>query len=253
MGALRMVLLVVAMAWSAGATVPAAAQEAVDRVRYDSSAVRLRVPGDSSLARYRDDPAFDYGLSAPREPSWWDRLKRAFFEEVLAPLMAAQDGRLAVWGLRLALAAILAVALLRLLKVDFGGAFQRQPARAAPRQNAELDALPTTEAREALERAEAEGAHRLAVRLRYLLLLRVLDEQGWIEARPEKTNRQYVNEVRASTFHDAFRDLTARFEYVWYGEMTLGADRYDELRSRFAALNAAVSAAARAERKPGAR
>lgn len=240
MGALTRWILVGLVTLAAAGAVPAAGQTA-GGVPFDSSAVQLRAPGDGALERYREDPAYDYQEGGPREPSWWARLWQRFVDEVLAPLLGAQDGRVAKWGLLLALAVVLVLALLQLLKVDFGGAFRGRAARTAPGgAEDELEAMATPDVQAAVEDAEAEGAYRRAVRLRYLLLLRELDARGLIEARPEKTNRQYVDAVRGTPLHADFQDLTALFEYVWYGEVELGADRYESLRHRFERLHQQV-------------
>lgn len=235
------IVRLVAIAWLAvlliGSASDARGQAGGGDVRYDSSDVRLRVPAEGALERYRDDPAFDYGEAAPPEPSWWDRMWRAFAEKVLAPLQNAQSGRVATWGLLLLLAGILVVALLRLLQMDVGGAFRRRAARVSGKGDDELKAMPTSDAQAALRRAEAKNNYRLAVRLHYLLLLREMDRSGLIDARPEKTNRQYVEEARGTPLYDDFRELTTLFDYVWYGEIDLDADRYDTLRRRFVDLH----------------
>lgn len=83
--------------------------------------------------------------------------------------------------------------------------------------------------REALEKKD----FKTAIRILYLMILKDLSLQGKIEWKREKTNSQYVREMRGKEGFREFRDLTRSFEYVWYGEAPISASDYQKLLPTF--------------------
>ena len=81
--------------------------------------------------------------------------------------------------------------------------------------------------------AEGEGNYRKAARLLYLQSLQRLNEQGLIEWKPDKTNRDYLSELRGFRFDGDFSRLTRLFDFVWYGGFELSSDDYRETRRAF--------------------
>jgi Domain of unknown function (DUF4129) len=70
---------------------------------------------------------------------------------------------------------------------------------------------------------------RLAVRLLYLQTLKRLTDTGRISWKPDKTNRQYVQEMKNADFEQ----LTTQFEYVWYGDFPVDAARFGVIQHQF--------------------
>jgi hypothetical protein len=87
-----------------------------------------------------------------------------------------------------------------------------------------------------LREALAAGNYNLAVRLYYLQVIKSLSEKKLIAWAKEKTNREYVSSLQAHTLGESFRDLTRRYERVWYGNETLDGDKYTDLELRFKSL-----------------
>ena len=86
-------------------------------------------------------------------------------------------------------------------------------------------------ARVRLAEAEAAGNYRLALRLGYLQLLKLLSDQNLIRWQPDKTNHAYLAELPGEHLRAPFRELTRQFEYVWYGELPLPAGLYQQARA----------------------
>ncbi len=81
--------------------------------------------------------------------------------------------------------------------------------------------------------AIAKKDYRLAVRYHYLSLLKKLVDKDLIDWRPEKTNRDYVSELRSSTFSSDFRKLTFVYDYVWYGNFVPTQNEFSEIALDF--------------------
>lgn len=87
-----------------------------------------------------------------------------------------------------------------------------------------------------LRAALANGNYALAIRLYYLQTIKDLSERGAIKWAKEKTNRDYLREMRNHTQHDAFRMATRTFERVWYGNDGLSADEFARMEPQFKSL-----------------
>ncbi|MCA1751593.1 MAG: DUF4129 domain-containing protein, partial [Flavobacteriales bacterium] len=70
----------------------------------------------------------------------------------------------------------------------------------------------------ALNEARKSGNYREAVRLLYCIALSRLALSGKVTVKPEKTNWEYVSELRERTTAEAFGKLTGIYELIWFGE-----------------------------------
>jgi len=89
----------------------------------------------------------------------------------------------------------------------------------------ELDRL----LREALERKDFKEA----IRISYLFIIRSLSEQELIHWKKDKTNREYLTELNKSIYYNVFREVTAVFDRVWYGDIELGEIDYLRISPHF--------------------
>jgi len=88
-----------------------------------------------------------------------------------------------------------------------------------------------------LRNAIRNGNYRLAVRYLYLQLLQRLSEKKFIELNSNKTNYEYVMEVRRHKFANEFASLTLQYEYVWYGEYTVDERLFEQIQGSFTQFN----------------
>lgn len=65
------------------------------------------------------------------------------------------------------------------------------------------------------------GNFPLAIRMYYLQIIKTLSEKGAIKWSKEKTNRDYLREMRDHRLGKQFRDVTRTYEQIWYGNKPL--------------------------------
>ncbi|KRP05378.1 MAG: hypothetical protein ABR94_07225 [Sphingobacteriales bacterium BACL12 MAG-120802-bin5] len=87
-----------------------------------------------------------------------------------------------------------------------------------------------------LAQALSAGDYRLAFRIRYLMLIRLMHEKGIIHWKREKTNHHYVQEVALSDIYSSFFQLTVSFDRIWYGQHTLEPSAYAAYTDQLTAL-----------------
>ncbi len=83
----------------------------------------------------------------------------------------------------------------------------------------------------ALEKAKLSNNYRECVRVHFLFILKELIEQKSIVWKPEKTNNDYLKEVRNKRGFDNFSECVRIFELVWYGEYEINEQHYAEMET----------------------
>ena len=95
----------------------------------------------------------------------------------------------------------------------------------------------TSDPNSLLRNAIRSGNYRLAVRYLYLQSLQRLSEKKFIEINTNKTNYEYVMEVRRHKFANEFASLTLQYEYVWYGEYPVDERLFEQIQGSFTQFN----------------
>jgi uncharacterized protein DUF4129 len=72
-----------------------------------------------------------------------------------------------------------------------------------------------------IRETQISGEKRLMIRYYYLWLLKKMSAQGYIEWDPEKTNSDYLDELKQADFKTDFEYLSYLYNYIWYGEFDL--------------------------------
>ncbi len=79
----------------------------------------------------------------------------------------------------------------------------------------------------------ANGDHRLAVRYYYLWTLKEMSNKQIIEWNPEKTNSDYLYEIKSEKLKTEFEYLSYLYNYVWYGEFEMDEVHFEEVKKSF--------------------
>jgi len=77
------------------------------------------------------------------------------------------------------------------------------------------------------------GDYKTGVRLLFLRLLQQLHHDGRILWKKDKTNRDFLNEMRPQSGYAHFRELTLAYEIVWYGDTEIGQLEFERLRDLY--------------------
>lgn len=80
---------------------------------------------------------------------------------------------------------------------------------------------------------ELQKDYRSAVRYQFLSVLKKLNDQKILEWNPEKTNKDYISELKNPRMKEHFRELVYIFDYVWYGEFFIDEAAYQIFKKKF--------------------
>ena len=183
----------------------------------DSTAVEVRRPPVSVLEDFRSDPDFQYRVTEVSTESWWDQFVEWLLNLIGRLFDRTEQSTYWRYFFYAIAIAVIVYAVLQLFKMDGTRLFSRHRAGARNIYEGISDELHAHDFLAMARDAEALEHYREAVRMYYLHVLSILDEQGSIAWAPKKTNRDYVNECRQAEFIDAFERLTYLFDYAWYG------------------------------------
>jgi hypothetical protein len=86
--------------------------------------------------------------------------------------------------------------------------------------------------REALEKKQ----YKVAVRIYYLMSIKELMQQNFIVWKKNKTNFEYLTEMRERKEFEHFRSLTRAFEIVWYGDVEIEEKEFGILSPSFSSF-----------------
>ncbi len=84
-----------------------------------------------------------------------------------------------------------------------------------------------------IDKAEANGNYRLAIRLMFLRSLKVMAEKNIIAYKPGRTNLDYLFQLHPTGFYNNFFRITRNYEYSWYGKFEVGEGAYKMIRNDF--------------------
>ncbi|NNF02694.1 MAG: hypothetical protein HKN22_08405 [Bacteroidia bacterium] len=111
---------------------------------------------------------------------------------------------------------------------------KREDRVSAAGDKTEIDLIDKPDLEQMLENAIAQSDYRLSVRIQYLILLQLLNINGSIKWKPNKTNSHYLEELRNSLLlYKPFQDITRFYENAWYGTSVVTQSAFKDESLKF--------------------
>lgn len=207
----------------------------------DSSLVNLRHFNANAIREYKSGKDFNYGeANKDFSPSLWDRFWNWFWSLFKGAFSNTSPGLVFKYiFIGLGCAAVIFF-IVKLSGIDAGTLFGKNSKEIELPYSENLENIHQISFDEEINKALENKDFRLAVRLLYLKSLKNLSNSGKIKWEPEKTNTQYIDELKSPVQKSAFRLLTQRFEYVWYGSFYIDDKIYTKISHSFKDFNSIV-------------
>ncbi|MEP6682129.1 MAG: hypothetical protein ABJA35_02675 [Parafilimonas sp.] len=84
--------------------------------------------------------------------------------------------------------------------------------------------------------AEKEKNYRIAIRLMFLQIIKLLSETNNIHYQPNYTNLHYLQQLSQTKYYNEFFKVMHNYEYVWYGKFDISTDNYNTIKNDFLKL-----------------
>jgi hypothetical protein len=215
-------------------------QDSAKVITYDSSAVSLRSFNSEKLQAYKENRDFMYESNYKEEQdllsrirSWlWSMLDRYSTPEVINFLY------------NLFLYVLIPLAVIFILWKLFGEKFFLYGSSKKNKINFEEapENIHEINFDKLIQEAISKQQYRLAVRLSYLLILKELTIKNVIVWSPEKTNYEYLGEIKENRIRDQFAHNTLMYEYVWYGDFEINQNNFSKVIDAFRTFTEQIKA-----------
>ena len=219
-------------------------QEDVKGIPIDKDSIIEQTISENDLESYRSDDNFNYNTTEAKENAldrffqWLRNGLRKFFESLFGVKGAAGILLFIFRILPYLLLAFLVFLLLRFfLKVNSNRPIGKTQPKGSVLVSEEEQIIRNENINALISTAIANGDFRLAIRYYYLLALKHLTLKELIIWEPQKTNKDYLQELQTSRFKADFEKITRIYDYVWYGEFAIDDHRFNSLKNDFEALN----------------
>jgi len=87
--------------------------------------------------------------------------------------------------------------------------------------------------KERIGRAVKDGNFQLAVRLHFLQMLKTLSGKNMIQYKQDRTNFDYLTQLRTTSYYNDFFRLTRNYEYAWFGNFAVNEETYYVIKNDF--------------------
>lgn len=180
--------------------------------------VDVRILSEDILDKYKNDPAFNYE-GGPKEADDWITKIRNWINQQLAILRSSKTYSTLLDYLYYGLMIAALILIIRgLIKADRRGLlFGKVNSNEIKIIESDED-INQLNFDELISSAIENKQYKLAIRYLFLMSLKLLSEKGLIELRNNKTNYQYLSEIKNNQIADVFRNTTSSFEWIWYGD-----------------------------------
>lgn len=197
----------------------------------ENSAIDYRKPPFEIIDSYKKDPAYFYD----GDPEGMGLLQRILLKVIqwLISGLSGQSWLLYVLGGFAIIIVFLLV--LRLLNIPFSGIFSFSG-------GSSVSVLEMVHPAEGMTRMEMEklyklyksnGAYREAVRVLYLMYLKNLHQGRVIRLNINKTNKDYLHEIKDDTIFKDFKKLSRLYDYVWFGQFNIVDQEFFQIEKEF--------------------
>lgn len=210
-----------------------------DTLTIDSGQIELwqkSIP-EERIENYRKQSDFNYDFTEVKQESIWNRL----IQWVRNWLNFLINSLGVIWYLRYIILAALSILLIALIyRGKFTGLFS---------SHQEITSMEFSDTSnptkinwdQKIKEALGQKEYRLAVRYHFLSLLKDLSRQKLITWKSEKTNYDYVREIKHDKIKNDFIELSELYEAVWYGDFPIAKQDYHQIDDEFGRLNLILS------------
>lgn len=210
---------------------------------YDTAPIEGTSLSKENIEDYKNDPDFNYTEIEP-EDTWLSRLNRKLSEIWNSFIKWITGGQEAtgIWAFLLGVLPYLFIAgLLALLVWVF---FKIDNARAIINPNHkgvfmgdDEEIIKNQDIQSFIDKALKDKNYRLAVRYYYLFTLQQLSGKELIDWQAQKTNHEYIYEIKNNDLRSQFGKLTDVYDYIWYGNFEVDEIAFAKAQLAFNKMN----------------
>lgn len=200
------------------------------KVKVDSSStINVKKVATETIEKYTKDKDFLYDRIPPPAESPWEAFMRwlnKLFNKYVSNNLPPIFWDILIWTI---VAAALILIIYRLFRHEIKGVFRGKSATNKVAFIRDDENIHEMDFNLVINDAIAQKDYKNAIRLSYLKLLKTLTDEDLITWKADKTNLDYIDELKQSPLQAFFKKTTVAFEHVWYGKFTINENHFDEI------------------------
>jgi hypothetical protein len=203
-------------------------------IHYDSSEVSLRSFNTEKLQAYKNNSDFIYEADYKAEQGLWERFLKWLLSKIFS---GSSVSDIYTYLYNFFLYFLTPLIVIFILWKLFGADKRFFMYASSKKNKMNFEEVPENiheiNFDKLIQEAISKKQYRLAVRLSYLLLLKELTIKNLITWSPEKTNFEYLREIKENSIRDQFAHNSLMYEYVWYGDFEIDQDNFAKVKAGF--------------------
>ncbi|MFS4494003.1 DUF4129 domain-containing protein [Maribacter sp. 2308TA10-17] len=215
-------------------------QQDSTKVQYDDTKLQVLEINEEDTRKYENDPKFDYEI-VENNPTWWDDFKTwvgNLFLRLFEWIFGVEEavGVLAAF-LRvvpyLLLILLLFVLIRFFLNVNASSPSGKHQAKAFVGLSEEEQIIKHEDIQVLIQKALADKNYRLAIRYSFLYSLKLMSDKELIDWQIQKTNHDYLAEIKKPDLQKSFSKIKRIYDYTWYGDFAIDEAKYQKAETVF--------------------
>jgi hypothetical protein len=182
------------------------------------------------IEKYKNSNDFKYGENAPIQSTFWNKLKYKL-AEFIKYFFSNKGAMPIVRYITLGLAIIFI--LYKIFELNSQLFFGKKQTK-INRENllGEVTNITTINFEDQAKRASINNDLRLATRFLFLHTLQTLEINSLIKWEIEKTNTQYISELKIPNMAALFREIVIKYNFTWYGHFDINQQQFNKLNEK---------------------
>lgn len=223
-------------------------QESLE-IKKDTSFIEQKSFDKKILENYRNSGDFNYD-EVKKEPNFlqkiWNWIKKVLIK-ILTWILGDFNKASGVLAQILRIIPYIIALLVMLflikmfLRVNTRNIIEGKTNISAVKFNTEEELIKSENLEELIKEAINNKNYRLSVRYYYLYLLQQMTEQNIIVWRQQKTNEDYIKEIKTKALQDDFIRSTRLYDFVWYGNFYISEDQFSRAEKLFNNMKAKIN------------
>jgi hypothetical protein len=196
----------------------------------------LREVSQPKVNKYLADPAYEYA----NDPEYWKKDKTPENSDSFSFWNLLRN-KTFQWIIFLTLIAVIIYGIFTLARENNFRWFSRSSKPSQPENSDPRDEAPE-DYDESIQKYQAEGNYRFAIRYLFLRLIHAAAGKNVIRFQDSTTNSEIREALRQHPLASQFRYLANAYEYIYFGDFPVNKEVYDSLKLKFELFQEKITA-----------
>ena len=203
----------------------------------DSALKEVRKPTVEEVETFLSDPRFDYEEARSDAETLWERFKRWVFQNIIE-FLSRPGVETVLKIIFYIIIGLVVIALIRqFIQGDISNAFFGNSGASRNRLRYSTSDIASVDFDSLLKAAIERHDYKEAVNILYNKALQQLNGKELIEWASDKTNHDYLFELKSSKVQPVFAEMTYIYDYVEYGDFPVDEAEFKQIRQTFNQLD----------------